>query len=930
MRKIKANYLFVLYILFPATAFPQKTEYQYLSGHGKDDTVNWEFFCTAGNNSGKWTTIGVPSNWECQGFGIYNYGQDKEDQKGKEKGLYRYRFSVPEAWKTKTVRIVFEGSMTDTEVLINSKPAGEIHQGGFYRFSYDISPLLNYTRENLLEVNVSKHSANQSVNDAERRGDFWTFGGIYRPVYLQAFPSEHIERIAVDARAEGDLKIDVYLSEIRKADRIEAQLRSIDGKPVGTPFFMPVPAACKSLRLESAIAGIKTWNPEDPNLYLLEVGLYNEEKLVHQVQERIGFRTVQIRERDGIYINGAKVRFKGINRHSFWPISGRTTSKQISIDDVNLIKDMNMNAVRMSHYPPDAHFLDVCDSLGLFVLDELTGWQRAYDTEAGSKLARELILRDLNHASVVIWDNGNEGGWNTGLDHWFDELDPQKRPLIHPYQVFRQTDTDHYMEYNYGTGVHQNGTRVVFPTEFLHGLYDGGHGAGLEDYWNQMWNNPISAGGFLWDFSDQAIVRTDQGGKTDTHGNSGADGILGPYREKEASFFTVKEIWSPVWFEKRFITPEFNGEFTIENRYHYTNLKDCRFRYQLVSLPGPGGNGHTVGHEAAIPSPDLAPGAEGILRLSLPADFTKSDVLYITANDPSGREICTWSWPVSLPEKMAEKVIPNHGEGNIQAAESDKLLTLKAGKVVVSWDRTTGLLDAVSNSKGTISLNQGPVLAEGTATFKEFRHYREDNRYIVEAEHEGDIKKLRWTFFPDGWLKMEISYTPLGQSDFMGISFSYPEKLVKGMQWMGNGPYRVWKNRIRGNRLDVWEKAYNNTVTGESWIYPEFKGYHSAFYWVTVRSEEQDFDIVTPTEGIFLRIFTPASPTGLNAPRIAPPFPKGDISFLHGINPIGTKIWNPERLGPMSQKNAFSNRRKEYTKDITLYFNFSGKRQTSF
>ncbi|MEL7587135.1 MAG: glycoside hydrolase family 2 TIM barrel-domain containing protein [Prolixibacteraceae bacterium] len=926
MLEIKANYLFLLCMLFPALAFPQKTEYQYLSGHGKDNTVNWEFFCTAGNNSGKWTTIGVPSNWECQGFGTYNYGQDKEDKKGKEKGLYRYRFLVPEAWKTKVVKIVFEGSMTDTEVLINGKPAGEIHQGGFYRFSYDISALLNYTRENLLEVNVSKHSANQSVNDAERRGDFWTFGGIYRPVYLQALPSEHIERLAVDARAEGDLKIDIYLSDILRANRVQAQIKSLSGKPVGTPFSIKVPSAGESLRLESKITGIKTWNPEDPNLYLLELCLYNGERLVHQVEERIGFRTVEIRERDGIYVNGVKIRFKGINRHSFWPTTGRTTNKQISIDDVNLIKDMNMNAVRMSHYPPDAHFLDVCDSLGLFVLDELTGWQRAYDTEAGSKLARELIVRDLNHPSIVMWDNGNEGGWNTELDHWFDELDPQKRPLIHPYQVFRQTDTDHYMEYNYGTGVHQNGTRVVFPTEFLHGLYDGGHGAGLEDYWNQMWNNPISAGGFLWDFSDQAIVRTDEEGKPDTHGNHGADGILGPYREKEASFFTVKEIWSPVWFEKRFITPGFDGQFAVENRFHYTNLSACRFRYQLVSLPGPGGKNRSINHESAIPSPDLAPGAEGILRLSLPADFMKSDVLYISATDPSGREICSWSWPVSLPEKTAEKVIPEHGEGTIRVEDNEKSLTLGTGQVVISWDKTTGVLGAVRNSKGPVSLNQGPVLAEGTATFKAFRHYREGSRYIIEAEHEGDIKKLRWTFFPDGWLKMEISYTPPGQSDFMGISFSYPENLVKGMQWMGSGPYRVWKNRIRGNLLDVWEKAYNNTVTGESGVYPEFKGYHRDFYWVTVRSAEQDFDIVTATEGIFLRMLTPASPAGLNAPRISPPFPKGDISFLHGINPIGTKIWNPERLGPMSQKNAFSNRRKEYTKDITLYFNFSGKR----
>lgn len=191
---------------------------------------------------------------------------------------------------------------------------------------------------------------------------------------------------------------------------------------------------------------------------------------------------------------------------------------------------------------------------------------------------------------------------------------------------------------------------------------------------------------------------------------------------------------------------------------------------------------------------------------------------------------------------------------------------------------------------------------------------------------------VRWTFYPDGWLRLEAKYDPPSKTTFTGISFSYPESQVKGIRWMGYGPYRVWKNRMKGNSLDVWEKSYNNTVTGESgYLYPEFKGYHKGFYWVTIQSKEQNFNIICDQEDIFLRMFTPASPKGLsNAERIAPSFPAGDISFMHGINPIGTKIWNPENLGPMSQKNAFSNRRKEYTKDITLYFNFSGKRQISF
>ena len=165
----------------------QKTEIQYLSGLDKDHTVQWDFFINNGMNRDKWSKIGVPSNWELQGFGSYLYG--KVNKEINETGLYKYEFTVSKTWKKKKVYIVFEGSMTDTEVKINGKLAGPIHQGAFYQFKYDISELLNWEGKNLLEVTVTKESANESVNRAERLSDYWVFGGIFRPVYLKAVPA---------------------------------------------------------------------------------------------------------------------------------------------------------------------------------------------------------------------------------------------------------------------------------------------------------------------------------------------------------------------------------------------------------------------------------------------------------------------------------------------------------------------------------------------------------------------------------------------------------------------------------------------------------------------------------------------------------------------------------------------------------------------
>ena len=167
--------LISIFVFTWSEVFSQNPQIVYLSGKDAANTVEWDFFCTDGRNSGEWTKIAVPSNWELQGFGTYNYGHDWGNDKtklGKEHGFYKHEFEVPESWKGKIVNIVFDGAMTDTKVKVNGQLAGEVHQGGFYRFKYNISDLLKYGEINLLEVDVAKHSANESVNCAERQADF--------------------------------------------------------------------------------------------------------------------------------------------------------------------------------------------------------------------------------------------------------------------------------------------------------------------------------------------------------------------------------------------------------------------------------------------------------------------------------------------------------------------------------------------------------------------------------------------------------------------------------------------------------------------------------------------------------------------------------------------------------------------------------------
>jgi hypothetical protein len=920
---------FLLYALMFITPLIQGQETQriYLSGAGSNQTVNWQFYCTQGRNSGHWTTIHVPSNWELQGFGNYNYGLDKDSLIGKEKGLYKYQFKVPAEWKDKIISIVFEGSMTDTEVKINGIQAGEKHQGAFYRFTYNVTSLLKFDKRNFLEVTVAKHSENLSVNNAERKADYWIFGGIYRPVYLEAKPTHHISKIALNAKADGSFQASVLISKSPEQGELMAQIYTPDGKPFGNPFSTKINKGDTLANISNKINSPLLWNPESPNLYETRLTLSYNGEVNHQVKQRFGFRTIELRERDGIYVNGVKIKFKGVNRHCFWPSTGRTTNKKQSIADVELIKDMNMNAVRMAHYPPDEHFLDVCDSLGLFVLDELAGWHHYYDTPTGTKLIREMTEKDGNHPSVIMWCSGDEGGHNPDFPTVFDRSDIQKRPVIEPWRLCREIDTQHYRDYDYGNGTYFHGHDVFFPTEFLHGLYDGGSGAGLEDYWELMWNNPLSAGGFLWSFADEDVIRTDKNGIIDNDGSHAPDGILSPFHQKEASYYTIKEVWAPVYFEKREITPSFNGTFRIQNRFLYTNIEQCSFSWKLKKLSYAQKDNPNASNTGVCAAPNIQPGQFGTLSVDLPSDWKEYDALYITAQHPDKHEIYTWSWPISLPSKIAQTIISKETTKTITAQEPDSSYTFEANDIKISFNRKMGLLQKVSNTKGVIPFNNGPILCEGETDFQGSTYRKEGNNIIVENTYgaKSHFKQVTWTIYPTGWLKLDVKYMPTSEeTTFMGISFSYPEKLVKGIKWMGNGPYRVWKNRLKGNALDIWSKAYNNTVTGESQnpVYPEFKGYYSNLYWFTLETTEQPITVVCENEDIFLRLFTPQSPK--ETFNVTPAFPKGDISFMHGITAIGTKGQKPENLGPMGKKNMYFDYWKDRPKEMTLYFDFSG------
>ena len=917
-----------------------KTERQYLSGRGCDDMVQWDFMCTGGNNSGKWTKIGVPSCWELQGFGTYQYGMKfygKAFPEGvaDEQGLYKYEFELPAEWNGKQIELVFEGSMTDTQVKINGRKAGSMHQGAFYRFIYNVSDRVFFgsKKKNVLEVTVSKESANAGVNMAERR-----FGGIFRPVFIVAKPAQNIDRLAIDAKADGNFYADCFLNMAVEGARIHTVITDVKGKKVAENT-LDVRTGSDHASINFTVKSPELWTAETPTMYQATFTLLDKAgKPLHVENQKFGFRTIETRESDGLYINGQRVMIKGVNRHSFRPESGRTLSKAKNIEDVLLIKSMNMNAVRLSHYPADPEFFEACDSLGLYVMDELSGWHGKHETINGQKLVKEMITRDVNHPCIIWWSNGNEKGWNTELDGEFHKYDPQKRPVLHPQGNFSGYETMHYRSY----GESQNYMRlpeIFMPTEFLHGLYDGGHGAGLYDYWEMMRKHPRCAGGFLWVLADEGVKRVDMNGFIDNCGNYGADGIVGPHHEKEGSYFTIKQVWCPIQIRVDSLDSQFDGKLRIENRYDFLNANTCRFTYKYVQLPSvTDKGGMKVMKQGEVNCPDIP--AHGVGTLTIPAAMKGANALLLTVTDKNGNDLFTWSYKL---EDIAG--LQQVSAGNKPSyKETADALTVDAGGRTFTFSQKDGQLKGVKIGSRTISLTNGPrfiaakrsdrsmdqfynhddkeaekkktqyTTFEDAGCFTGFSVREEGNNVVVTANYKlGCFDQAVWTISPDGTAAIDFTYNFSGVVDLMGVMFDYPEDKVLSKRWVGDGPYRVWQNRLHGPQLGVWENEYNDPIPAESFTYPEFKGYFANVQWMTLETQEGMISICNRTPQNYVGVYQPRD----GRDGLLYTFPVTGISLMKVIPPVRNKVNTTDLIGPSSQAFWADG---EYGGGITLKF----------
>lgn len=375
----------------------------------------------------------------------------------------------------------------------------------------------------------------------------------------------------------------------------------------------------------------------------------------------------------------------------------------------------------------------------------------------------------------------------------------------------------------------------------------------------------------------------------------------------------------------------------ISNNYLFTNLKECSMKYRVYSLSSPLKKGtQTLLSEGAVPLPDIAPGETGKVHMKLPAVFFQGDVLELEAYDKQGHSICNWTWPIKYANEYFAMQYNKHiSTSSASIKKQNGEVTLFANGISATF--RNGILIEIKQKDEIIPLNNGPLPVGMKANFKEGYEYMQGNDACYIAKYEGGIDSIVWRMSGDGLLGMEavLLNDPKGhgfEGAFfdkkiynLGLTFSFPEKEVKGMKWMGRGPYRVWKNRIKGTNYGIWEKEYNNTITGESFdhlIYPEFKGYHANVYWATLESDRVPFTVYSESDGLFFRVFTPLEPVHRrNGENTMWEFPEGDISFLYDIPAMRSGKPIPE-LGPHSQPSSIRIKKGDDGFKMKLWFDF--------
>lgn len=934
-----------------ATAIPFENEQQSIANVDSNSSLYkslnglWKFnwvkapnerpkdFYKKGFNDSKWANLKVPSTWEVNGYGTPIYTNitypfkvdppkimkdvDPTWTKSKEPnpvGSYRRNIQIPSNWGDKQIFLNFDGVQSAFYVWVNGEKVG-YSEGSMTGASFDITEFVETGKNNLVAIEVYKWSDGSYLEDQ----DMLRFGGIHRSVYLSATPKLHIRDFFLSADFSDDFtsatfKASAWLKNYGKGGdatgTISVKLLDASGKEVALSNAMEEKLNRKinignlfgkkeedePHLLQATVQQPQLWSAETPYLYTAILTLKDKtDQITEVLSAKFGFRKVEIKESQ-LFVNGKAVLLKGVNRHETHPTLGKAIPYESMLEDIMLMKQNNINTVRTSHYPNDPLWYKLCDTYGLYVIDEADLETHGADAALGNSeswrpayLARHerMVQRDKNHPSVIIWSLGNES--------WGHENFKAARTLVKSIDTSRPIHFESYNEvadiestmYPSVSSLLKSG-QTASEKPFL--MCEYGHAMGnaignLQEYWDVIENHKRLIGGCIWEWVDHGLSRQIPGaasgqtyfayggdfGDKPNDGNFCMDGILTPDRKPTAKLEEVKKVYQYIGIKAGNLS---QGTVSIRNKYAFLNLNKFELEWILTedgkeiqrntspTLDLKAGDSTTV--NIPITTPVLTPGATYFLQVNVKST---TDELWA----PKGLVVATeqFKMPYQVPRTVSYvdtvSVLPD-----IIVLQKEEEVTLIGKDFHVGFSRHTGTISSLAYKNNQLidgALN-GPKLNIYRANIDNDRD--KDWGQAIDWE-KGGYDSLTFTVndfninqaskksvqitaslianTASGYkVNMNIIYTVYGNGSIHVSSYINPDKeglplarigfsmgLTPGnnlVEWLGRGPHENYVDRKQSAAIG----RYENTVEKmqEAYLRPQSMGHREDTKWVKV------------------------------------------------------------------------------------------------
>ena len=743
---------------------------RYLSLEGKwkfnfskdHDKAPRDFYSLKYDDS-QWTDFPVPGILELNGYGDAIYSNNGYpwrtqfrpeppfvEERNNYTGSYRKMVTVPADWKGERIYLHVGSATSNLMVWVNGKFVG-YSEDSKVSAEFDLTKYLTPGKENLIAMQVMRWCDGSYLEDQ----DFWRFTGIAREVYLYARPQAHIADLFITPDLVNNYQdgtLEVKLNDVgAKGETVMFSLKDKEGKEVAAQTAKV--GGNGEVKINFDIKNPLKWTAETPNLYTLYTTLMDGKQVAEVVPQRVGFRKVEIKNAQ-VLVNGQPVLFKGANRHELDPVTGYVVSMDRMLEDIRVMKELNINAVRTCHYPNDPRWYELCDIYGIYMVAEAN--IESHGMGYGDKtLVKEPTYEKAhlernesnikiykNHPSIIFWSVGNEAGYGPNFEKAYDLVkayDPSRPCQYEQAGQNGKTDIFCPMYYDYGgCDKYSQGDnpRPLIQCEYAHAM--GNSMGGFKEYWDMVRKYPKYQGGFIWDFVDQGLrVKNKQGKTIYAYGgdfgryptsdhNFNCNGIINPDRKPNPHANEVRYYYQNIWATAKDLKV---GEVEVYNENFFKSLDDVELQWTLESEGKVLANGRNA--------LDIPAQQKRVVKLdgySLPADVKGEVVLnldfvlkkaepMLDAGYAVAREQFVVN-PYTFPtmESVLAVTSGKYDTRKVEKEEKVAWVTLSAGNTSVTFNHWNGWIDY-------LDVDGKPMLEEGYAITPDFWRAPTDNDY---------------------------------------------------------------------------------------------------------------------------------------------------------------------------------------------------------